>query len=352
MSKNTASIITLAKHEHDFINQWIEYHYKVGFSHFYILVDNTVEEQPEYEINDTLKNNVTLIKCNYDTIIKRFGCTIEEFNNKHGYRHISFFLHGLMNTEIIYNNIIKEDWVTAIGVDQFIYLNGETIQDYLSNIDKKCTQIFFPWSISAFNNQDMPYDNLMKNVHMYNCSYNKTTGHSNGLIRVSNLQAISSNSHTFISKNDYQKIYIIDEYYTVTKEIYDILSLFKTAEDKMNKLDFNSLKLSSFHIMLRNINEIVIKNYLVWNLKDCNGTNILINDIQNKTCTLSNILNRPNLLTVNSDKTVNNYLTNLRIPDLNCLNTNNNYIMIIYKEFNITEEQFNQWKSNLPYITK
>jgi len=347
MSNNTASIITLVKYEHDFINQWIEYHYKLGFGHFYIIIDNIVEEQPDYEIDHTFKDNVTLIKCNQDTIIKKFGYTVQEFNNKHGYRHISYFLHELLNTEIIYNNIIKEDWVTAVGLDQFIYLNGETIQHYLSNIHETCTQIFFPWSISAYNNQDMPYDNLMKNIHTYNCSYNKTTGHSNAMIRVSDLQAISSNSHSFISKNIYQKIYIIDEYYTAPKEILDIFSYFRIAEEKMNKLDLYSLKMSSFHIMLRNIDEIIIKNCLFWNM-DNNNFNTLINDVQNKIYNLNTAINRQKLLVVNHDKTVNNYLCNLQIPDLNYLNTNNQYKKL-YMNY-ITEEQLNMWKSILPYL--
>lgn len=345
MNKNTASIITLAKYEHDFINQWIEYHYKLGFSHFYIIIDNMMSEQPEYEINDTFKNNVTLIKCNHETIINNFGCTIQEYINRYGTSHSSHFLHQLINFEIIYKNIIKEDWVTAIGVDQFIYLNGETIQDYLSNIDESCTQIIFPWSITAFNNQDMPYDNLMKNIHMYNCSYNKTSGHSNGLIRVSDLQAITLNSHSFISKNDSQKVYIINEYYIMPKEMHDVYGLFRIVEGKMNNLDLFSLKISSFHIMLRNINEIIIKSCLYWTF-DNSIFNRVINDIQNKIYNQSNVNNRGNLI-INNDKSVNNYLFNLRIPDLNNLNKNDLYKKIIMNY--ITEEQLNQWKSILPY---
>ena len=31
---NTACIISIIKYEHDFLNQWLEYHIKIGFSHF------------------------------------------------------------------------------------------------------------------------------------------------------------------------------------------------------------------------------------------------------------------------------------------------------------------------------
>ena len=44
MTKNV-SIFSMIKFEHDFINQWIEYHLEIGFSHFYLLIDNIFEEQ-------------------------------------------------------------------------------------------------------------------------------------------------------------------------------------------------------------------------------------------------------------------------------------------------------------------
>ena len=39
---NSVAIITLVKYEHDFINQWLEYHLKIGFSHFYLIIDKIV----------------------------------------------------------------------------------------------------------------------------------------------------------------------------------------------------------------------------------------------------------------------------------------------------------------------
>ena len=50
----SVSIVTMVKHEHDFINAWIEYHYKLGFSHFYILVDNITEKQNRANIRGYL----------------------------------------------------------------------------------------------------------------------------------------------------------------------------------------------------------------------------------------------------------------------------------------------------------
>ncbi len=68
----TVGIITMAKHEHDFINPWIEYHYKLGFNHFYILVDNIGYKQSEYIIDEKYKKNVSLIYVDDDDIIKYY----------------------------------------------------------------------------------------------------------------------------------------------------------------------------------------------------------------------------------------------------------------------------------------
>ena len=37
----TIGLYTCIKNEHDFINQFIEYHYKLGVDHFYFLIDTS-----------------------------------------------------------------------------------------------------------------------------------------------------------------------------------------------------------------------------------------------------------------------------------------------------------------------
>ena len=332
MTKNV-SIFSMIKFEHDFINQWIEYHLEIGFSHFYLLIDNIFEEQPEYIIDDRYINYITFIKCDKNMFISHFGIDPKiaiELNQLH---HFSGYMHQLLNINII--DIIKEDWVTAIGIDQFIYLNGNTIQTYLKNIEKSCDQVIIPWSICASNNKFQPHDNLMKNINNYNCFYGHL-GHSNGLIKTTNLKAISSDSHTFITKQSTQNVYIIDEYFTMngvlnTKMVFDIVI------NKMNKLKFNDFNIGSVHFTLRNKQEQVIKKYFYWNKINIDE---LVDNIKNNSYSLSNSQFR-----IGYGTSIEVY-NKLNIPELSCLNTSNYYNYVIELElnkYNISMEQFNKW---------
>lgn len=336
--KNSASIITMVKYEHDFINQWIEYHMKLGFSHFYILIDNIQDVQPEYEINEMFKENVTLINCTEDTVIRHFGCSTSDYNNKSSYNHHhSFYLHQLLNFEIINKNIIKEYWVTAIGIDQFIYMNGLTIQQYLENILEECTQIILPWSMCCYNNTNSPFDYFMKNVNSYKYSYGYF-GHSNGLIKTKELLKLCGDSHSFVSKSPRQQVYIINEYFTMDSELLSLGNdrVFDKVFVKMNGLVLEDLKISSFHFFLRNVQEIIIKRLCYWNF--INGTNI-IDCIKNKYKEIKD--ERIGNSIVNSYPELN-----LNIPDITCLNTDTIYNKIIISklnEVNISEEEYREW---------
>ena len=54
--KQTCCICCCIKNEHDFINRWLEYHIKIGISHFYLLVDNVYDEQEPYIIDKKFKD--------------------------------------------------------------------------------------------------------------------------------------------------------------------------------------------------------------------------------------------------------------------------------------------------------
>ena len=350
---NSASIIIFAKYEHDFINQWVEYHVKIGFSHFYILIDNILEKQPEYIINDNISKYVTLINMDENDVIKYFGNTISNVLNPH--MHISFITHQLINHKIINANLIKEDWVTAIGIDQFIYLNGITIQEYLLNLDEKCTQIIFPWSYCCHNINDSNYDYFLKNINLYKCDYAKSRGHSNGMIKTKNMLAIDTTSHGFTSKSHTQYVHVIDEYYHMGSRL-DIMYIFKIVNEKLINMSFNDLKISSFHIVLRNINEYFIKGFFYWK-RDKNN-----NKIDNAFYYLSKDIKEKN---INNYKHYGDYIRagvnifiktpillpkeniNLKIPDLENKNLDNTYYDIIMNKLNkydITKEEFMDWK--------
>jgi len=339
--KNSVSIITLVKHEHDFINPWIEYHIKLGVSHFYILIDNILDEQPEYNINCEFKDSVTLIKCDQSDVVKHFGHTIQHFCQLPNF-HISGILHSLMNTKIIECNTIKEDWTTAIGVDQYLYMNGETIQMYLENIDESCDQIIMPWSIVAFNNKNMPHDNLIKNVGRYTCCYGHV-GHSNGLMKTKNLLKLAGNSHSFISKKPRQKVYIINEYFEMNSKLISMGSnnVFDIVQKKMDEINLHELKISSFHFFIRNFQEIIIKNCFYWNRTLSNFDDV-VHNITTNTKSILHSYHRTGMQVVEQYK----FLQNIDIPLVSCINTYTHYDNLIItklKDYNINEQEYHKW---------
>jgi len=339
----SVSIVTMVKHEHDFINAWIEYHYKLGFSHFYILVDNITEKQKDYVIKEQYRQCVSLIHTN-DADINFYN----EYIQNEGV-HLSAVLHDLLNNKIIQTNIIKEEWVIAVGVDQYIYLNGNTIQEYLNHIEEDCTQVIIPWSFCFFNNNNSNFDNFLENFKSYKNVYG-WGGHSNGLIRKSNLLRISGNSHSFESKTPQQKVFIIDEYYVMPPSLLHCIH-FGIVEQKLNTLPFDQIKISSFHILLRNVNEDFIKLKFFWNrTKQHNHDNI-----NNYFFNLSlSIKNNSNIETHyrGANETRNVLLEKqieLKFPKLEIKNGSEHYDALILNELNkhgVQKEEFEVWKNN------
>ena len=60
------AIATIVKNEHDYLNQFIEYHLKLGFTFFYIMIDDISYKQDSYDsyINDEYKQYIKYIIIN------------------------------------------------------------------------------------------------------------------------------------------------------------------------------------------------------------------------------------------------------------------------------------------------
>jgi hypothetical protein len=227
------------------------------------------------------------------------GNSLEDVLKNH---HYSIIPHALVNHKIIYKNIIKEDWCTAVGIDQYIYLNGNTIQDYLSNINDDCSQIIIPWSFCCINTNDYNFENFLENFHFYKSQYAGTNGHSNGLIKTSNLKALCHSTHTFLSKTSTQKVFILDEYFDLNSNLM-VFEIFNIVQKKLDTTTFDNLKISSFHFIIRNVNEIFIKSFFSWGKKNIETIQSIFNqisqDIKNNTknCLIDyNLLLRLNIV--------------------------------------------------------
>jgi len=256
------------KYEHDFINQWLEYHIKIGFSHFYLIIDNFLDEQPIYPIDKQFNNYVSLFYLTNNTEYKNI-CHAD-------------LMHEMVNKLIIEKKTIKEDWVTCIGIDQFIYLDNNNIQLSLQDIDDDCSQIIMPWSICFHNNNITNYENLLENIDLYDSTVVNPwgpQGHSNGMIRTKDMSKFNSDSHSFISNKD-QKIFIMNEYFKFKKDL-GYHGVFEIVKEKIkNNITLN---FTTCHFLLRNTMDIIIKSsFYGWCHSEIIKITEIIESIKNK----------------------------------------------------------------------
>jgi hypothetical protein len=121
-------IVSIAKHESDYIEEFVKYHLKLGFKYIY-LYDN--EDEPTYErLLDNYKNNITFIHM--------------PFNNHEipvQYKMLQHFVDNYMfkNEEITH--------VAHIDIDEFIVLKKhDNICDFITEyIKHDCQGILMNW---------------------------------------------------------------------------------------------------------------------------------------------------------------------------------------------------------------
>lgn len=134
------SIVTPFKLEDPYIEEWLEYHLKLGFDHFYLL-DN----------NDGDIDDINMIKRLKNSPISRYIT----FENK---RNLKRFNDYFVDSNRYWRNLQKEDWLFVnLNVDEFLTFPstskyGHTIREYLHNaISKKCDIICFNWQTYGNN---------------------------------------------------------------------------------------------------------------------------------------------------------------------------------------------------------
>ena len=131
------AICTMARDENLYINEYLDYYFKLGFDHIYIFDDNEkVTDNISQAINDSYKNYVTIY--NYRRIIKD--------------QRIAYTLCYEMNKN-------KYDWIFMNDIDEYLVIKNESLKHYLSrNRFKKCDFIKFHWVLANDNNL-LYYDN-------------------------------------------------------------------------------------------------------------------------------------------------------------------------------------------------
>ena len=318
-NKQSCCICCCAKNEHDFINRWLEYHIKIGISHFYILIDNLYETQDPYNINEEFKEYVTLVIADKNYAIKH---NINLDNKK--INHSNVLIHKLYNTLF---SLVKEDWISMCALDNYIYLY-KNIDDFLTCIyeeNPNCSQIIMPW-INISNLLDNNIDNFPLDLG-YSKYFHIPVKSCQAIIKKSNLKEVHINSHTFISKSKSQIIYLNNSYKSMpsildTFHIFDLSSNY--WQPLVNKGLVEQFK-SPFiiHNIIRNYDEVIIKDSLSW--KKNNKFLDLKNFLEFKSKKINSHLTCRTAFLYEVDKY---YSFNLKLPRFQTIN-------LIYKNTNI-----------------
>jgi len=222
------AIFTNIKDEHRYIEEWIEYHIRLGFNKFIIFEDEGSKSHLDIINKYSKVTNIDF----YDNILQ---------NDSDEFKDYTCFKYILEN----YNDI---DWLIKLDPDEYIYLEDKTIDDILYNIDDDIYQITLKWHLynaNGFINE--PYtgkysliDTYLGDVSIDNLAYyfsdnisknNYDIGKS--LIRYKwyidseyNKEEISENfPHYFIHTNTYEpENYYIKHYITKSfEEFYNRL---------------------------------------------------------------------------------------------------------------------------------
>ena len=109
---NNCCIITTARYEEQYLDEWINYHLNLGFNHIYICDNNNSGDELNID-----NNKVTIVPCNnidfskniYNAQVKCYDLVLNDVWDKH-------------------------DYCAIIDVDEFLFLKQErTIQDFCKN---------------------------------------------------------------------------------------------------------------------------------------------------------------------------------------------------------------------------
>jgi len=140
---NTAAIVCIAKNEELYINEWIYYHLKLGFSKIFIY-DNS-DNNSLFHLNSLWNSFVVVIPFNNNNNL------LKKENLKSTYLQNDAYNHYI-KTHIRYKYLYK--WVSFIDCDEFICLKKTTsIIDFLQSKHFESGVLTMNWWFFGSNNQ-------------------------------------------------------------------------------------------------------------------------------------------------------------------------------------------------------
>jgi len=125
------ALCTMGKKENLYIKEFIDYYIKLGIDHIFIYDNNEPNTEKFSEIIDKNESKVSII-----------GTKILKIDNQ-----ASAF------TKCYTDNINKFDWFLMVDIDEYLFIVGDKLKDYLTNRRfNKCDFIKFHWVLPTDNN--------------------------------------------------------------------------------------------------------------------------------------------------------------------------------------------------------
>lgn len=162
------AIIAIARYERRYMEEWFEYHSDLGINKFFIINNEDEDDKNQETLLNKLKQtyDITVINVRGPEALKKIGMQRGAYN--YAYNYIR------MNEPVVG----KVDWVTFIDLDEFLWLDGKRIDEFLSNpVFNDTNLIHLNWRI--YNDNDQMYYNAAAPVQKrftkmcpLNASYN------------------------------------------------------------------------------------------------------------------------------------------------------------------------------------
>ncbi len=119
----TTAVLCIARNEHPYFAQWLEYHFKIGVDRIYVL--STDDDFPA----------ILNLMVSSDHIDRLEPLHYHDFKPGWQMRCCNRFSH-----------LVREDWLLILDLDEFLYLpQGSRIQEFTREVDESVDQVQFPW---------------------------------------------------------------------------------------------------------------------------------------------------------------------------------------------------------------
>ncbi|MFT5112669.1 MAG: hypothetical protein ACI8P9_001996 [Parasphingorhabdus sp.] len=164
----STAILCVARNEHPYIAEWLEYHFKLGIDRIYFVsTDDDFPAVINLMIANKYLSQVELLCYHRFQQGWQMACYSE------------------------FRGLIKEDWVLVLDLDEFLYLQPEMlIQDFLDGIEQSVHQIQFPWLLQLSQGYfERSVFDILKT------SESHVSNHVKSMVRTASATALGIHSH-------------------------------------------------------------------------------------------------------------------------------------------------------------